>query len=189
MNRNKFHHVYGPVPSRRLGRSLGVDLVPFKTCSYDCVYCQLGKTSKKTIDRKEYVAIEDVLEELERKLRFEPFPDYISLAGSGEPTLNLGIGRLISRIKRLTTVPIAVLTNGSLLWMPEVQESLMDADVVLPSLDAGDEIAFRYVNRPHKSISFETMAQGLIDFTAVFTGARYGWRYSFLVESLVFHQR
>jgi wyosine [tRNA(Phe)-imidazoG37] synthetase (radical SAM superfamily) len=171
MNRNKFHHVYGPVPSRRLGRSLGVDLVPFKTCSYDCVYCQLGKTSQKTIDRKEYVAIEDVLEELERKLRFEPFPDYISLAGSGEPTLNRGIGRLISRIKRLTTVPIAVLTNGSLLWMPEVQESLMDADVVLPSLDAGDEIAFRYVNRPHKSISFETMVKGLMDFTAVFTGA------------------
>ncbi|MHB8202646.1 MAG: radical SAM protein [Desulfomonilaceae bacterium] len=171
MNRNKFHHVYGPVPSRRLGRSLGVDLVPFKTCSYDCVYCQLGKTSKKTIDRKEYVAIEDVLEELERKLRFEPFPDYISLAGSGEPTLNLGIGRLISRIKRLTTVPIAVLTNGSLLWMPEVQESLMDADVVLPSLDAGDEIAFRYVNRPHKSISFGAMVKGLMDFTAVFTGA------------------
>ncbi|MGO8821108.1 MAG: radical SAM protein [Desulfomonilaceae bacterium] len=171
MNRNKFHHVYGPVLSRRLGRSLGVDLVPFKTCSYDCVYCQLGKTSKKTIDRKEYVAIEDVLGELERKLRFEPFPDYISLAGSGEPTLNLGIGRLISRIKRLTTVPIAVLTNGSLLWMPEVQESLMDADVVLPSLDAGDEIAFRYVNRPHKSISFETMLKGLIDFTEMFSGS------------------
>ncbi len=171
MNRNKFHHVYGPVPSRRLGRSLGVDLVPFKTCSYDCVYCQLGKTSKKTIDRKEYVAIEDVLEELELKLRFEAFPDYISLAGSGEPTLNRGIGHLIHRIKRLTTVPIAVLTNGSLLWIPEVQESLLEADIVLPSLDAGDEVSFRYVNRPHKSISFETMAKGLVDFTEVFSGS------------------
>jgi wyosine [tRNA(Phe)-imidazoG37] synthetase (radical SAM superfamily) len=171
MNRNKFHHVYGPVPSRRLGRSLGVDLVPFKTCSYDCVYCQLGKTSKKTIDRKEYVAIDNVLEEVERKLRFEAFPDYISLAGSGEPTLNRGIGRLIHRIKRLTTVPIAVLTNGSLLWMPEVQESLLEADIVLPSLDAGDEVSFRYVNRPHKSISFETMVEGIRKFTAEFSGA------------------
>lgn len=171
MNRNKFHHVYGPVPSRRLGRSLGFDLVPFKTCSYDCVYCQLGKTSQKTIDRKEYVAIEDVLDELERKLRFEAFPDYISLAGSGEPTLNRGIGHLIHRIKRLTTVPIAVLTNGSLLWMPEVQESLLEADIVLPSLDAGDEVSFRYVNRPHKSISFESMLKGLIDFKEVFSGS------------------
>ncbi|MGC8604841.1 MAG: radical SAM protein [Desulfomonilaceae bacterium] len=171
MNRNKFHHVYGPVASKRLGRSLGVDLVPFKTCSYDCVYCQLGKTSHKTIDRKEYAPIENALKELEIKLNDGPFPDYISLAGSGEPTLNLGIGRLIRRIKRLTTVPVAVLTNGSLLWIPEVQESLLDADIVLPSLDAGDEISFRYVNRPHKGISFESMIKGLVEFTAVFSGS------------------
>ncbi|MFH0959964.1 MAG: radical SAM protein [Pseudomonadota bacterium] len=145
--------------------------MPFKTCSYDCVYCQLGRTSNKTIERKFYVPIDDVLEELERKLQIEPFPDYISLAGSGEPTLNLGIGDLVNRIKKLTKVPIAVLTNGSLLWIPEVQESLLDADIVLPSLDAGNESSFRYVNRPHESISFEMMARGIVDFTKRFSGA------------------
>jgi wyosine [tRNA(Phe)-imidazoG37] synthetase (radical SAM superfamily) len=171
MTQNEFHHGYGPVPSKRLGRSLGVDLVPFKTCSYDCVYCQLGKTTNKTVERRDYAPVEDVLEELERKLSLNcPLPDYISLAGSGEPTLNLGIGHLIRRIKQLTEIPVAVFTNGSLLWMPEVQEDLMDADLVLPSLDAGDKILFRYVNRPHTSISFEKMVQGTAEFTKEFSG-------------------
>ena len=170
MTQNEFHHVYGPVPSKRLGRSLGVDLVPFKMCSYDCVYCQLGKTTNKTVERKNYAPVEDVLEELQRKLSLGPFPDYISLAGSGEPTLNLGIGHLIRRIKQLTEIPVAVFTNGSLLWLPEIKEALMDADLVLPSLDAGDEILFRYVNRPHPSISFEKMVQGTAEFTKEFSG-------------------
>jgi wyosine [tRNA(Phe)-imidazoG37] synthetase (radical SAM superfamily) len=171
MKQNQFQHVYGPVPSKRLGRSLGVDLVPLKTCSYDCVYCQLGKTSNKTVERKDYIGIENVLEELERKLGIGPAPDYISLAGSGEPTLNLGIGQMIRRIKELTEIPVAVLTNGSLLWLPEVKEDLMDADLVLPSLDAGDEILFRYVNRPHRNISFEKMVMGTAEFTKEFNGA------------------
>jgi wyosine [tRNA(Phe)-imidazoG37] synthetase (radical SAM superfamily) len=99
-----FKHVYGPVPSRRLGRSLGIDLVPYKTCTYDCVYCHLGRTTNKTVERKEYVVVDDVLEELERKLSAVPAPDYISLAGSGEPTLNLRIGDLIGSIKDLTRI-------------------------------------------------------------------------------------
>ena len=165
-----FQYVYGPVPSRRLGRSLGIDLVPFKTCTYDCVYCQLGRTTNKTIERKEYVAVEEVLAELERKLAAGDVPDYISLAGSGEPTLNSGIGDLIGKIKGLTDIPVAVLTNGSLLWMSEVQDALMAADLVLPSLDAGDEHLFRYVNRPHGDISFERMVDGLAAFTKRFPG-------------------
>ncbi|MDO9584970.1 MAG: radical SAM protein [Syntrophales bacterium] len=168
MSAGGFRHVYGPVTSRRLGRSLGIDLVPFKTCPYDCVYCQLGRTTNKTIERKGYVAVDDVLAELETKLTVVPAPDYISLAGSGEPTLNLCIGDLIGKIKSLTDIPVAVLTNGSLLWMSEVQDALMAADLVLPSLDAGDDYLFRYVNRPHGDISFERMVDGIAAFTKRF---------------------
>jgi wyosine [tRNA(Phe)-imidazoG37] synthetase (radical SAM superfamily) len=169
MNANAFRYVYGPVPSRRLGRSLGIDLVPFKTCSYDCGYCQLGRTTNKTLERKEYVAVDEVLAELERKLA-QDTPDYITLSGSGEPTLNSRIGDLIRTAKDLTHTPLAVLTNGSLLWMPEVQDALMPSDLVLPSLDAGDERLFRYVNRPHRGISFERMVDGLVSFTKRFQG-------------------
>ncbi|MFH1079182.1 MAG: radical SAM protein [Pseudomonadota bacterium] len=166
-----YKHVYGPVLSRRMGRSLGVDLVPFKTCTYDCVYCHLGHTTNKTIERKGYVAVDDLLAELDRKLSAGPAPDYISLAGSGEPTLNLHIGDLIDRIKNLTRIPVAVLTNGSLLWMPEVRDALMNADLVIPSLDAGDESLFQRVNRPHENIAFESMIEGLAVFTEKFPGA------------------
>lgn len=170
MSSSDFHHVYGPVPSRRLGRSLGVDLVPFKICTYDCIYCQLGRTTNKTIERKEYVPVDEVIAELEGKLKEDPKPDYISLAGSGEPTLNSRIGELIDRIKVLTKIPVAVITNGSLLWMKEVQDALMHADLVIPSLDAGDEKLFRYVNRPHGNISFEKMVDGIASFTKRFSG-------------------
>jgi wyosine [tRNA(Phe)-imidazoG37] synthetase (radical SAM superfamily) len=163
-----YRYVYGPVPSRRLGRSLGVDVVPFKTCTYDCIYCQLGRTTSKTIERKEYVPVEEILVELERRLPLGPPPDYLSLAGSGEPTLNGRIGELIGRIKSLTRIPVAVLTNGSLLWMRDVQDALMEADLILPSLDAGDERLFRYVNRPHREIVFENMVCGIAEFTARF---------------------
>jgi wyosine [tRNA(Phe)-imidazoG37] synthetase (radical SAM superfamily) len=170
MTSRPYQYLFGPVPSRRLGRSLGVDIVPFKTCSYDCVYCQLGRTTNKTLERKEYVAVEEVLAELERKLADQPIPDYISLAGSGEPTLNSGIGDLIGKIKSMTDIPVAVLTNGSLLWMSEVQDALMMADLVLPSLDAGDDRLFQYVNRPHENLPFERMVEGLTVFTQRFWG-------------------
>lgn len=163
-------YVYGPVPSKRLGRSLGIDLVPFKTCTYDCIYCQLGRTTDKTTELKTYAPPDAICDELERKLSFGPLPDYISLAGSGEPTLNAGIGELIARIKGMTNIPVAVLTNGSLLWRDEVRTALMAADLVLPSLDAGDEDIFQYVNRPHQDISFERMISGLSDFVRVYPG-------------------
>jgi wyosine [tRNA(Phe)-imidazoG37] synthetase (radical SAM superfamily) len=170
MSATGYRYVYGPVFSRRLGRSLGIDLVPYKTCTYDCVYCQLGRTTHKTIERKEYVRVVDVLDELERKLAAGPLPDYITLSGSGEPTLNSRIGEVIGGIKGLTHIPVAVLTNGSLLWVSDVSEALMAADLVMPSLDAGDERLFSYVNRPHGKIAFESMVAGLAEFTERFAG-------------------
>jgi wyosine [tRNA(Phe)-imidazoG37] synthetase (radical SAM superfamily) len=164
-------YVYGPVPSRRLGRSLGVDLVPFKTCSYDCVYCQLGRTTNPTVERKEYVPVDAVLAELAGRLPRAPAPDFIGLAGSGEPTLHARIGDVIAGIKRMTDIPVAVLTNGSMLWVPEVRAGLERADLVLPSLDAGDARGFERVNRPHRDISFHRMIEGLIVFAEGFRGA------------------
>lgn len=160
--------IFGPVPSRRLGRSLGVDLVPFKTCTYDCIYCQLGQTTCKTMERKEWVPLDGVLEKLKGKLSSNP--DYITLSGSGEPTLFSRVDELIDQIKAITDVPVAVLTNGSLLWHEDVRNQLISADLVIPSLDAGDEAMFRLVNRPHEEISFGQMLDGLIDFRRVFRG-------------------
>ncbi|MDO8834333.1 MAG: radical SAM protein [Vicinamibacterales bacterium] len=173
-------HVYGPVPSRRLGRSLGIDLVPHKTCTYDCVYCQLGRTPLTTIERREYVPLGEVIPQLRQKLDSGSVPDYISLAGSGEPTLHAGIGDLIRAIKTMTRIPVAVLTNGSLLWRRDVQDALMGADLVLPSLDAGDEHRFQRVNRPHGEIDFHRMVDGLATFTKRFDGEV--WLEVFLVE-------
>lgn len=170
MSADVYKYIYGPVPSRRLGRSLGVDLVPFKTCTYDCIYCQLGQTTNKTIERCHYVPVDDVMKELKVKLDLGMVCDYISLAGSGEPTLHSGIGDVIEKIKAMSNIPVAVVTNGSLLYLPEVRESLMCADLVLPSLDVGDEQLFQYVNRPHSALSFDKMVKGLIDFSRHFTG-------------------
>jgi len=156
-------HVFGPVPSRRLGRSLGIDLAPFKTCTYDCIYCQLGPTTRKTLQRKEWVPVECVLQELEERLNHTR-PDYITLSGSGEPTLFTPIDKLIEGIRTLTDVPIAVLTNGSLLGSWDVPREVSLADLVIPSLDAGNNTAFRLVNRPHEGVSFEGMLEGLIAF-------------------------
>lgn len=162
-------YVFGPVPSRRLGRSLGVDLVPFKTCTYDCIYCQLGRTTCKTTERKEWVPLDRVLAEIRDKLATQP--DYITLSGSGEPTLYSRLGELLALIKESTNIPIAVLTNGSLLRDRAVQEGLAEADLVVPSLDAGDASLFRHVNRPHESIAFEQMVDGLCEFRNRFSGA------------------
>jgi wyosine [tRNA(Phe)-imidazoG37] synthetase (radical SAM superfamily) len=167
-------HVFGPVPSRRLGRSLGVDLVPFKTCTYDCIYCQLGRTTCKTTERKEWVPLDSVLENVKEKLPSNP--DYITLSGSGEPTLFSRVDELIDRIKAVTDVPVAVLTNGSLLWHEDVRRQLMGADLVIPSLDAGDEAMFRLVNRPCEEISFEQMLLTPAFLMNTFTGSAWNMR-------------
>ena len=178
----EYKHIFGPVPSRRLGRSLGVDIIPFKTCSYDCVYCQLGKTTEKSILRKDYSSVSDVLEEIRAKLEEPPAPDYITFSGSGEPTLHSRIGDIISGIKKITSIPIAVITNGSLLWMPEVRRALSGADVVLPSLDAGDEDMFQKINRPHTGVTFEKMLKGLNLFRKEYPGQI--WLEVFLVQGV-----
>ncbi len=165
---NRTDYIFGPVPSRRLGRSLGIDLVPFKTCTYDCIYCQLGRTNNKTIQRKAWVPTDDVINQLSRKL--DSNPDYITLSGSGEPTLFSHIEELIATIKGITDIPVAVLTNGSLLWLPQVRKALKAADLVIPSLDAGSDRVFQYVNRPHPDISFAKMLEGLIKFREEYKG-------------------
>ncbi|MBN1531243.1 MAG: radical SAM protein [Spirochaetes bacterium] len=161
-------HVFGPVPSRRLGRSLGVDLVPFKTCTYDCIYCQLGRTTDKTMTRREWFPLDDIVAEVHEALSTKP--DYITLSGSGEPTLYSRAGELIDRIRTMTDIPVAVLTNGSLLWDPEVRRQIAAAHLAIPSIDAGDEMMFRRINRPHPDITFDRMVQGIIDFSREFPG-------------------
>ena len=163
-------HVFGPVPSRRLGRSLGVDLVPMKTCSYDCVYCQLGRTPETTVDRAEYAPVGEVIAEVSRKLSAGVAADYVTLSGSGEPTLHARLGGVIERLKGITDIPVAVLTNGSLLWNDDVLRELRSADVVLPSLDAGDAALFAHVNRPHPAITFDRMLDGLTRLRDAFPG-------------------
>jgi wyosine [tRNA(Phe)-imidazoG37] synthetase (radical SAM superfamily) len=161
-------YIFGPVPSRRLGRSLGVDLVPFKTCTYDCIYCQLGRTTNKTVQIKEWSPFDEIISQLKEKLHLKP--DYITLSGSGEPTLFSKCDELICKIKGITNIPVAVLTNGSLLWLPEVRKSLLEADIVIPSLDAGSNHLFQYVNRPHPDISFGKMLDGLVRFRDEYNG-------------------
>lgn len=166
-----YKYLYGPVPSRRLGRSLGIDLVPHKICTYDCIYCQIGKTTDKTLTRREYVPVGEVLEEVSRFLRDETSSiDYLSLSGSGEPTLHSKIRTVIRGIKNITSIPIAVITNGSLLYLEEVRQDLLEADVVLPSLDAVSSEAFIKVNRPPEGFSVENVIDGLVQFRTIYKG-------------------
>jgi len=167
---HEMQYLFGPVMSRRLGRSLGVDVIPFKTCTYDCVYCQLGRTTEKTCARREYVPLAELVGELRRKVADGLQADYITIAGSGEPTLYSRLGELISAIKELTDIPVAVLTNGSLCWDPAVREALAKADLVVPSLDAADPDLFETVNRPAAGIGFEAMIEGLEAFRAGYRG-------------------
>jgi wyosine [tRNA(Phe)-imidazoG37] synthetase (radical SAM superfamily) len=161
-------YVFGPVPSRRLGRSLGIDLVPFKTCTYDCIYCQLGRTTHLTTERREWVSLDDVLAEV--KAMCPTRPDYITLSGSGEPTLYSRLDELIDRIGAMTDIPVAVLTNGSLLWDETVRAQISHASLVIPSLDAGDPDTFVEVNRPCDGIDFDRMLDGLITFGKGYDG-------------------
>ena len=175
-------HVFGPVPSRRLGRSLGVDLVPYKVCSLDCVYCQVGRTTDKTLDQRDFVPVDVLVDEVVALLRGCPRPDYITLAGSGEPTLYRDLGILIDRLHAATDVPVAVLTNGTLFWKPEVREACARADLVLPSLDAGDAETFERINRPADGLTFDRLMAGLIAFRKAFDGEI--WLEVFLVRGL-----
>ncbi len=160
--------VYGPVPSRRLGRSLGVNPIPFKTCDYSCVYCQLGRTINMTNQRRDFFPPEKIFDEIENSLEIGDI-DYITYVGEGEPTLCKSLGWLIGKVKEMTDIPIAVDTNGSLLYRKDVQKDLLKADVVMPSLDAGSPETFKKINRPYK-IDFEKVVQGMVNFREKYEG-------------------
>ena len=175
-------HLFGPVPSRRLGLSLGVDIVPLKTCTQNCMYCQLGVHCRQTLERKPYVDIDLVVSELKNALDDGLKADFITLSGSGEPTLNSQLAPLIDQIKQLTNIPIAILTNGTLFSDPNVRADCIKADVVLPSLDAGDNETFQKINAPHEDIDFSAFVDGLCSFRTEFTGQI--WLEIFFIEGL-----
>ncbi len=152
------NYVYGPIPSRRLGSSLGVDPIPLKTCNWNCVYCQLGRSVPLTNERREYVPRTEILAELHAALA-NHLPgeiDFISFVGSGEPTLHLGIGWLIRQAINATSIPVAVITNGALLHQPDVRADLLPADVVMPTLCAGTAELYRRIHRPHPRSQLRT---------------------------------
>jgi wyosine [tRNA(Phe)-imidazoG37] synthetase (radical SAM superfamily) len=168
--RNDTCYTYGPVPSRRLGLSLGVDIVTPKVCTLDCVYCQLGRTTRKSSVRQDFVDIGAVLREIKQKVDRGLQADYITIGGSGEPTLNARLGDLIDGIRAITPIPVAILTNGTLLYRADVRMDCAKADVVMPTLDAGDRAVFEAVNRPTRDITIEKLVSGLRAFRREFRG-------------------
>ena len=167
----QYNTLFGPVPSRRLGISLGIDLVPMKTCTLNCIYCECGKTSHLTLERKEYVSFEAVKKELTHYLAHHARPDYITFSGSGEPTLNSKIGDVIRFLKdRVPDVPVAVLTNSTLFSRKQVRSDIKHAVVVIPSLDAVTEKIFNKINRPSPHLHVDTIIDGLIRFRKEYRG-------------------
>ncbi len=181
MSRN-FTYLFGPVPSRRFGRSLGVDLTPFKTCSLDCIFCQLGGTTCKTDRRREYVPADAVTAELETWLESGETADFITLAGSGEPTLHERFGEIIRFIRERTRIPVALLTNGTLLYQPEVRKQAANADVVKMTLTSWDQTSFERMHRPCDGVTFERLVEGERLFRGEFGGRL--WLEVFLLDGI-----
>ena len=177
-----YQYLFGPVPSRRLGRSLGIDLTPFKRCSFDCVFCQLGCTTHLATDRKEFVPFDDVCSEFDRWLTTDGAADYITFAGSGEPTLYSRLGELVDFIKARTDIPVIIWSNGTLLQHPEVQQETARADIVKVSLSAWNDESFKTINRPAPDLSFGELLSGERDFRAMFSGQL--WVEVFLMEGI-----
>jgi wyosine [tRNA(Phe)-imidazoG37] synthetase (radical SAM superfamily) len=165
-----YRHLFGPVPSRRFGRSLGIDLTPFKTCSLDCIFCQLGRTTRLTTEQAEWVDTRSVLREIDRWLASGGVADYVTLSGSGEPTLHSGFGTVIRHVREQTAIPVALLSNGTLFSRPSVREAALQASVVKLSLSGGDQETFRRINRPHPDVRIAEMAGGYRAFRKAFHG-------------------
>lgn len=163
-------YVYGPVPSRRLGVSLGISPIPKKTCNYSCIYCQLGRTDHMTNTRQMFFSVEEIMAEFDEVLREKIYFDVVTIVGEGEPTLYLGLGELIDEIKKRTDKPVAVITNGALLYDTQLQSELGRADIVLPTMDAYDEESLKRINRPHGSLKFEDIKRGLEEFSEKYQG-------------------
>lgn len=166
-----YKYLFGPVPSRRLGMSLGIDLIPKKVCTLNCVYCEVGKTTKLTTDRLEYIKYDKVIAELKHFMSNKPKIDYITFSGSGEPTLNSRIGDVLNFVKKnYPEIKTAVLTNGTLLYKKKLREELQKADVILPSLDAAGQSEFEKINRPHSNLLLQDYIQGLADLRKEYKG-------------------
>jgi len=178
-----YNYLFGPVPSRRLGISLGIDLVPLKTCTLNCIYCECGHTTHLTLKRKEYVLFGAVEAEISHYLAHNPTPDYITFSGSGEPVLNSQLGKVLHLLKiQAPHIPTAVLTNGTLLYLRQVRDEIKDAAVVIPSLDAATDDTFRKINRPHPQLQLDTIMTGLIRFRKAYKGQL--WLEIFIVPGL-----
>ena len=182
-----YRYLFGPVPSRRLGRSLGVDLTPFKTCTLDCVFCQLGRTTVKTVERREYVPTAAVNTEIAEWLEAGGIADHITLAGSGEPTLHAGFGDVLQSIRSRTDIPTVLLSNGTLFTDPAVREAAGHADIVKLSLSAWDSFSFNCINRPHPDLDFPRIVQGYQAFRKAFKGKL--WLEVFLIKGTNSAQR
>lgn len=167
---SKYHYVFGPVNSRRLGRSLGIDVVPLKTCTYNCVYCQLGRTTLQTLSRREYVPVATVLAELEDYLTRGVQADYLTFSGSGEPTLHVRLGEMIAAIKRMSNLPVVVFTCGALLPDPQVRRELALAALVNCSLDAATDATFQALDRPHGKLALPEVLEALQQFRRDYHG-------------------
>lgn len=167
---SEFKYVFGPIASRRLGRSLGISPLPVKVCNYSCVYCQLGRTNKMTNKRQVFFQTADIIEEFKAYLNDSNQFDIVTVCGEGEPTLCLNLGEIITELKKLTDKPVAVITNGALLSDPQVREELMEADIVMPSLDAGNAELCKKIDRPHGHLDYEASFQGLAAFTKAYKG-------------------
>lgn len=165
-----YQHIFGPVPSRRLGRSLGVDLVPHKVCSLDCVYCECGATTRKTLLRREWVPTDEVLAELSRWLEQGGTADYLTFSGAGEPTLHRDLGRIARWVVTRTATPLALITNGTLFGDPAVRAEVQPCAVILPSLDAADEETFARINRPYPGLTAADLVDGLVALREEFAG-------------------
>ncbi len=165
-----YKHLYGPVPSRRLGRSLGIDMAPMKTCCLDCIYCQLGRTTVHTAERKEYVKVDEMLAELEQWLESGKEADWLTFSASGEPTLNSELADAMVRAREMSDIPVALLTNGALLWRKGVRDGAMQADLIMPSLDAGTEETLQRINRPVPEITLDRYIEGLHETVVAFHG-------------------
>lgn len=166
----EYKYIYGPVPSRRLGLSLGISPIPKKTCNYSCIYCQLGRTNHMTNTRKMFYPVNEIVNELKECMNNGVSFDVVTIVGEGEPTLYLGLGELIVNIKNLIDKPVAVITNGALLYDKSVQDDLKEADIVLPTLDAYNEKLFKKINRPHKSLEYCCVLSGLKEFSCIYKG-------------------
>ena len=165
-------YVFGPVPSRRLGQSLGIDPIPFKTCNWNCVYCQLGRTTPLTLERKEFIPPADILNEVQQVIETSSPGkiNWITFVGSGEPTLHSKLGQMILQVKKWTDIPVAVITNGSLLYLPEVRDELAAADAVMPTLDAGNSRLYRQINRAAPRFTLDLLVEGMEIFRKMYRG-------------------